>query len=204
MVEFVSATDEPARICSLVASQTVRQEAKEAINSESLIRFCYKARHMSVFEPVYYSARLTGVSRAFMAQITRHRHFSFMCSSQHYQDYRDYPIIGVNDSALYDACSASIKAYEDAVNRGVPVWEARMVLPEAMGVNMFMSGNARAWAEMLNKRLCYRNVPEMIRFARQMRVKLNEWFPELFTLVGPDCAELGHCTQGKMSCGGIK
>lgn len=203
-IEILNSTPEPARLCALVARQATMANPVLKHANCGLLEYCYTAKHRSVFEHASLTARITGVSRAFMAQITRHRHVSFMCSSQHYQDYRDYPII-VPDLTDFEegfnlAVARSTSLYGVMVDNGVEKPEARMILPEATAVNLIMTANAREWAHIMNLRLCKRNVREMRVWAGDMMMELRQWFPELFIHVGPDCVET-QCTQGPMKCG---
>ena len=207
-IKVLSCTTDPEALVMLAASQAIMKDpAKSMANQDGVIRFCYKAGHGSVLEHAVLSMRVTNVSRNFMAQIRTHRLASFTCSSQHYQDYTDYPHVcpEINDPELMSEFMRSVsdgnKLYERLVAAGVPVYEARYAMLPTATVNMIITANAREWARILNLRLCERNVPEMRAFARKANEVLRKWFPSLFNHVGPDCYELGHCTQGKMTCG---
>lgn len=198
-VEVLWATPDPEKWVAYAASQTMK-ECPEIGNTDSLIEFLYRAEHRSVFEHVSMSIRLTGVSRAFMAQITRHRLASFTCSSQHYQDYRNYPVVqNAYTERMQMAIEDAIEAYKEAVNTGVPKHVARMCLPEGMTVNMIMTANAREWAEIMHQRLCRRNTTETYIVCKEIFHKLFDWFPELFRFVGAQCRE-HSCLQGSMRC----
>lgn len=178
--------------------------ASKTGRADGLIKFLYTADHRSPLEHASMSLHLLGVSRAFMAQITRHRLASYTCSSQHYQDYSDYPVAPLycepypKDMRL--SIEEAVRTYSSSVQKGMPKDCARMVLPEGMTVNMLITANAREWAEIAHQRLCKRNTYETLAIARAIKEKLDAWFPELFTLVGPECFE-GGCKQGPMSCG---
>lgn len=200
-IKVLWATAEPARIVALAASQTMRRfpEINEQ-SYDSLISFLYKAEHRSPLEHAVICMQITGVSRAFMAQITRHRLASYTCSSQHYQNYSKYPVIeSVYTERMEMAMDDAVAAYSEAIETGVPKDVARMCLPEGMSVNMIMTANAREWAEILHQRLCSRNTSETLRVHMLIYNELLKWFPELFEHVGPQCHE-GDCKQGKMAC----
>ena len=139
---------------------------------------------------------ITGVSRAFLAQITRHRHTAFTSSSQHYQEYSEYPVIA-GDAETEAAAVQAVKAYQRLVKNGVPHEEARQALPNASAVNLIMTTTAREWASIINLRECKRNTQETLIWAIEAKRALYEWFPELFAHVGPDCHET-TCRQGRM------
>lgn len=201
-VELLWATPTPELFVAKAATQTMHKEMQSLKNSDALCEKLYKMKHYSPFEHVSASIRLTGVSRSFMAQITRHRHLSFTCSSQHYQDYSDYEWYADPSVELLaqPVIEKSIMEYERMVKAKVPVHEARQILPNAMAVNMVITGNARAWAEMLQKRLCRRNTYESFWACDAIHKVLKNWFL-VFKHVGPSCEEIGICFEGKMSCG---
>lgn len=135
-----------------------------------------------------------------MAQIRTHRLASFTCSSQHYQDYRDYEFMtaGLDEEAI-QIMSAAVKKYGEMVDAGMPKEKARQILPEAMHVNIILTANARQLAYMINLRVCRRNTEEMQLAMYKLRHECREWFPDFFNFIGPDCEMMG-CTQGKMAC----
>ena len=200
-VTILWATPNPAEVVCMAASQTVKQHPDFNGSIPSLIGFLYNAEHRSVLEHAVASIRLEGVSRAFMAQITRHRLASYTCSSQHYQNYSKYPVIESEYTERMEmAIDDAMAAYDEAIKNGIPKDVARMVLPEGMTVNMIMTANAREWAEILHQRLCDRNTIETHKVCKEIRLVLYDWFPELFQHVGPQCYE-ERCKQGKMRCG---
>lgn len=199
-VKLYTATKNPAQECATIASQSYKRlfQDKCGDNAESLCRRFYCEGHHSCLEFAYATLHITDVSRAFMAQIRTHRHLSFMCSSQHYQDYSDYPIVCKCD-AFEGIPQKAIEVYKKNLERGEDPSEARMVLPECMAVNMFISGNARAWADMLRKRLCVVNILEMNIVALCIHRVLKDWFPAVFNLVGADCEDgyMRGCREGE-------
>lgn len=203
-VQPVWYTTTPIQVVMLAAAHTMRKIESYDLETKAnldLVKYLYQADHRSVLEHAVLCVQITGVSRAFMAQITRHRLASYTCSSQHYQDYSQYPMIANNlyTTKMVNTIEQSLEAYREALDLKVPKDEARMVLPEALTVNMIMTANAREWAEILHQRLCNRNTHETRVVARQIREVCMEWFPELFKWVGPQCFE-GQCRQGKLSC----
>lgn len=164
--------------------------------AERLIRYVYRAGHGSILEHVSLCMMVTGVSRSFLAQITRHRHTAFSASSQRYQEYSDYPIIA-DDMETEAAAARAVEEYKNLVKSGVKPEEARQALPNASAVNLMITASAREWAAILNLRLCKRCSLEMQTWAQEAWTVLNSWFPELFAHVGADCHET-ECRQGHM------
>ena len=135
-----------------------------------------------------------------MAQIRTHRLTSFTCSSQHYQDYRDYNLLAAGlDEEAVQIMQAAVKKYGEMVDSGIPKEYARQILPEAMEVNMIMTANARQLAYMINLRACWRNCEEMQQVMLALSKECKAWFPEFFSFIWSDCCMTG-CTQGRMAC----
>lgn len=177
------------------------REVPDKLLSQKTLKFLWLAGHRSIFEHAAASFHLTGVSRSFMAQIRTHRLASFTCSSQHYQDYRDYNLLSAGlDEEAVQIMQAAIKKYGEMVDAGVPKEKARQILPEAMEVNMFLTANARQLAYMINLRMCHRNCEEMRLVMTALREQCIDWFPEFFMFIDQDCV-MGQCTQGHMACG---
>ena len=99
------------------------------------------------------------------------------------------------------ALETSLHEYNYLVDNGVPIYEARQVLPGAAAVNLIWTVNARSLVNFFTQRLCYRNVDEMQIFAERILERVTSWWPEFGGLMGPHCYTHGECNQGRMSCG---
>lgn len=198
-------TPEPAKQIYIAARLAmvsgVDPAAINPTKANNLVQTLYKAGHHAALEHACASLLVRDVSRAFMSQITRHRHLSFTCTSQHYQDYQDFPIIlGEENQKMRDLCNNIVWEYQHIQETdGIPKYEARQILPNAMGVNMVITANATAWAHVLRMRQCLRNVPEMHIFAHQAKWVLKDWFPALFELVCEPCNDgyLNGCRESQ-------
>jgi thymidylate synthase (FAD) len=152
--------------------------------------------HYSVLEHSSASFLVRGVSRALLAELTRHRHLSFSVVSQRYVDYSDTePVI---PPALVDepaTVESLIHAYADAVaiydrltarliRKGLPRKQAReaarCVLPNAAPVDMVVSGNLRAWRDVLGKRWHVAADAEIREFAGEILTSLRDIAPNSF------------------------
>lgn len=200
-IRVVYATPDPAdvvcRIAKLTQMNPYRDEP-EIKNKARLIEYLYKAEHRSVFQHVVISVYVTDISRALADQIRTAHHLSVTTTSQHYTDHSEFPVICASPK-VSKVAKAAQKRYAQLIEQGESKEEARQALPMAMGAAMYITANAQAWASFLHQRLCERNVPEMVYFARRLDVLLCTWFPELFIHVGQQCFE-GICKQGPMAC----
>jgi thymidylate synthase (FAD) len=135
------------------------------------------SKHTSTLEGISFTFAIEGVSRALLAQLTRHRvGFSYSVQSQRYVKFGsgdrsggfDYVIPdSVNDETKYviedDELIESVEIFAlamkfaqesyDALRKaGVPAEDARAVLPNAAACNLVMTANLRALLEFYSKR----------------------------------------------------
>lgn len=136
---------------------------------ERLFRQIVSSGHTSTLEHITFTFAVENVSRALLAQLTRHRHISFLVQSQRYvklsSDSRsggfDYVIPRkLLDVEVYtpqiDAFEKAMWAAQDSYNKliemGVPQEDARAVLPNAAATNLVMTLNLRTALEFYAKR----------------------------------------------------
>jgi len=91
---------------------------------------------------------------------------------------------GVTDEAhlqaLTDAFSAATLAYDTLRETGLLKQAARYVMPQATAMRGSISGNARAWLNMLNLRTSKKAMPETRLVAQMMRDELGKVWPTVF------------------------
>lgn len=194
--------------------------AKQLLNYEKtstdIIKNVVKFNHTSILEHLNYTFLIEGASRSFLAQITRHRHFSFTSGSQHYIDYSkiaDFVVpielleienLQEKEDAISKYNLANEKAlneYKELINSGIKHEVARQLLPNSTRNNLVVTGNLRQFINFLNQRLCFRNTSETHYIALKIYEELHKLNPEIMDQVGPDCIIRGFCTQGHKSCG---
>ncbi len=204
-VELIRATEDPMSIVSLALDLTMKSGTECFDKADpKIIRYLVDAEHHSPLEHVGYTFLIQGVSRSFLAQITRQRTFKPTSGSQHYQDYSEYPLIMHENMQsipdIEDMVSPPLDIYKDMLAVGIPKEEARQVLPNACAVNLMVTCDARNLMYFLKQRCCNRNVAEMRIFADKVLSLVTAHFPELFDFVGPQCYMDDKCKQGKMRC----
>lgn len=139
--------------------------------NEGYIRSILRQQHFSVLEHAHYVFLLHGVSRAFTHELERHRMLGYSQRSQRYVDEQEGSFVlpleleltGSREDqlAMLDAHQTVLQTYEDLVKRlmdaGAPRKRARQaaryVLPSGHATELVVSGNLRAWREVLAKRL---------------------------------------------------
>lgn len=203
-------TPNPGRVVAEACSITMKKMwgLADDIDEASLVRFLIRANHGNPLEHVFFRFKISHASRAFLAQITRHRIASYTTSSQHYQDYRDYPMV-MSEKMLrflednYPNLMYDIQAvYMEAIDRGgILPQEARQILPNAMAVNILLTVNARSLLNIFNLRLCNRNTDEMRIIVNKMWWAVEPMWRSFANESGPDCISYPNsCRQGKMQC----
>lgn len=209
-VTLLRHTGDPARLVAFAASHCMRNpegliEDASSCRPKSLVRYLLSAEHENPFEHVVFTFQVHGLSRSGMAQLTRHRHASYTFTSQHYQEYHEYPFIIHPEYTKHpewdEAFTMAMHFYDKLLRAGVPKEEARQVLPNAMSTTCVMTFNARSLINFIRLRLCKRNCAEIINLARVLRLNVIAAFPELFDDVHTMCVMDGKCNQGAMSCG---
>ncbi|WP_395759512.1 FAD-dependent thymidylate synthase [Streptomyces althioticus] len=152
--------------------------------------------HFSVLEHASVSFLVRGVSRALLAELTRHRHLSFSVVSQRYVDYSETePVIppALEGSQAAEDIRTEYRLqtdfYENLVkhlmeDKGLKRKQAReaarAVLPNAAPVDLVVTGNLRAWRDVLGKRWHVAADVEICRFAGLILSHLREVAPNSF------------------------
>ena len=173
---------------------------------------CAKAGHMSVYEHAYFTFHVSGISRACLAQLSRHRHLSLSVRSQRYCDESGNGVLGCiipksfNDEQLEIAMQTyreEIDKYKVLLASGVAKEDARMVLPNAMETELYLSANARALIEASHLRLCNRAQEEIRTMFGKMKEEIKQVSPEIAEMMVPQCEvnpNYPFCTE-RESCG---
>jgi thymidylate synthase (FAD) len=180
--------------------------------------------HQSPTEHASFTFGIEGVSRSFLAQISRHRLASLSVQSQRYVDMTSAGFVMPEEFTDDEPAS---KTFEDAVGYALESYEelrkyltvryiqsgmdaksaekkaqedARYVLPEACCTKMIITMNARELNHFFNMRCCNRAQWEIRECAEKMLKLVYPIAPHLFKNAGPSCA-CGACPEGAMSCG---
>jgi thymidylate synthase (FAD) len=169
-----------------------------------------RSGHWGPFEHPQATFAVKGVSRACMAQLTRHRHASFDVMSLRYVELDDdeplknrfaFPDTFSNDETVSregveeinlseeerldmaeEIYTKSIQYYNDLVESGVPKEDARMLLPLGTKVNLTFSMNARALMHLFDMRLKSDAQWEIREMTKKTLEHCKEWMPHTFNL----------------------
>jgi thymidylate synthase (FAD) len=175
---------------------------------ESFIKKLTDLGHQSPLEHCTFTFGVEGVSRALLAQLTRHRIASYSVKSQRYVKEGQFEYITPKsikeDDMLfleYIRLMKDIqKFYNSAIKRGVQPEDARYVLPNACSTQLIMTFNIRSLLNFFELRCCNRAQAEIRQLADIMLDICKEVAPNIFAKAGASCVR-GKCKEGKMCCG---
>lgn len=215
---LLSHTPEPEKTIAMAArlcySPSDILQLKKKLNNvsvEKLIRKIVRMGHHSVLEHVSFTFGIEGISRATSHQLVRHRLASYSQQSQRYVVFKDSvnyitpQTIEQNKEALQvfrkitDEC---FKSYQTLIKLGVPVEDARYVLPNASETRIMVTMNTRELLHFLKLRGCRRAQWEIRALAMEMLSIVKGIAPIIFEKAGPGCLT-GGCTEGEFYCGDI-
>lgn len=164
--------NKPSEIVSLEGGKYFGSKATDGgkgTDADRLIRHIVKSGHTSTLEHITFTFALEGVSRALLAQLTRHRvGFSYSVQSQRYVKFSsdsksegfDYvvpeKVYQKGEIAIieYKEMMANIQEMYDAlIALGVPQEDARSVLPQSATCNLVLTVNLRAALDFYAKRM---------------------------------------------------
>ena len=178
---------------------------------DSFIKTLTDLGHQSPLEHCTFTFGVEGVSRALLAQLTRHRIASYSVKSQRYVkegqfEYVVPPSIVDNQflKVKYNELMKRIQEfYNSTIDFGIPAEDARFVLPNATETNLIMTMNVRSLLNFFELRCCERAQWEIREMAYKMLDICKDIAPNLFAKAGPSCVR-GKCKEGKMCCGNPK
>ena len=187
-VTLVQATPNPIETIAQIASICYDSDPK---NPMSLVKHLYNNGHMSVFEHIYFTFKIEGISRACSHQLVRHRHCSFTQRSQRYCSEDGFEVVkpktigAIDEIDYYEKLMSRIERdYNELQGLDVPNEDARYILPNACATSLYLSCNLRELIHMANERLCTRAQWEIRDLVREM-CKLVD--PKLHFMLVPKC-----------------
>lgn len=180
-VTVMTATEKPIDVISLAAGSSTR---KDDVKYKRVERCILDGHSVSEFADVTF--KIEGISRACLAQLTRHRMASYCVESQRYNKYNfdgeDWyvvpPYIQESENLLnrYQTSMTYVALqYKAMLDDGVKAEDARFVLPEATKTNLHMKINARALFNFFEQRRNPRAQWEIHNLADEMIKSLREY-----------------------------
>ena len=183
-VTLIQATPNPVETIATIASICYDSNPK---NPMALVKHLYAGGHHSVFEHIYFTFKIEGISRACSHQLVRHRHCSFTQRSQRYcsEDGFEYVTPAAIPNADMEYVMERIDCwYNNFQAEDIPNEDARYILPNACATSLYLSCNLRELIHMCNERLCTRAQWEIRELVRNMRQLVD---PQLHFMLVPKC-----------------
>ena len=183
-VNLVQATANPIETIAKIASICYDSDPK---NPMTLVKHLYNSGHLSVFEHIYFTFKIEGISRACSHQLVRHRMCSFTQRSQRYCSENGFEYVAppsIGDENLYDAMMSEVMENYDILLEFAPKEDARYVLPNACATSLYLSCNLRELIHIANERLCTRAQWEIRELVQKMCDLVD---PQLHFMLVPKC-----------------
>lgn len=197
-----------SRLCYSASSIDELKKQSEEMDTQAFISRLTGYGHLSPVEHASFTFGIEGVSRALLAQITRHRIASFSVQSQRYVkaeelDYIVPPTIQALGEEAVEKYGEQMRTlhgwYKEWLELTGKAEDARFVLPNAAATRMIVTMNARELMHFFSLRCCNRAQWEIRTLAWAMLGMARRACGELFSNAGPGCV-YGACSEGKMSC----
>lgn len=190
---------------SVVANAATLCHAIEARDSAKTIELLLRKGHMTPFEHAIFRFEIAGVSRSLSHQLVRHRIASMTQESQ--RIVRPDQTLAICPPSVQAAGQKAVELYHQAINSsfynmnelqkmGVPLEDARYLLPNATSTRLLVTMNARSLMNFFEQRCCYMAQWEIRALADEMLALVRHVAPEIFAKAGRTCEARGICREG--------
>ncbi len=182
----------PLEFAGRACYQSFDRPNPKTADTGDYLRNIIKLGHESVLEHASVTFYITGVSRSFTHELIRHRHLSFSQLSQRYVDMEKMqavipPALRADAPEVLDINLRLVRSLYDWLEahlRELPVKQrreaARCVLPNMTETRIVVTGNLRAWRDMLKKRLSPAADKEMQEVSKLILNELTKLYPSVF------------------------
>jgi thymidylate synthase (FAD) len=92
------------------------------------------------------------------------------------------------------------KQYDNLLKMGIPMEDARYILPNATCTNIIMTMNARSLLNFFELRCCLHAQWEIRILANKLLGLVRKEAPTIFSHAGPSCKTKGYCPENKPDC----
>lgn len=172
-----------------------RPNPATAATEDYLRRTLFEQGHWSIAEHASATFYITGVSRAFSHELIRHRHLSYSQLSQRFVDeadanivvppaMREHPVLAAEARGEASATLRAYRQFADILGETMPRKQAReaarAVLPNMVETRIVVTGNLRAWHEVVERRTAPDADAEMREVMGMVRDKLTTIAPTIF------------------------
>ena len=165
-------------------------------DADYIERTIFEQTHGSILEHATATLYFTGVSRAFLTELTRHRHLSFSVRSQRFVNEEGANIVippAMKDlrhtkNTLLEKFEDQLHTYrwlvqqnlDNGYTRKQAREAARAILPSMTETKMTVTGNFRAWLEVIERRTAPDADAELQKVMGMAREALRPLAPSIF------------------------
>lgn len=188
-VTLIQETPNPVETIANIA--TICYGKDKAKNPKKLVENLLRLKHLSVFEHIYFTWKIEGISRICLAQLTRHRHASYTVRSQRYcseseqsfivPESMDYNVALIQE--YYTFMDTAKDFYDYLISWGVKREDARFVLPQALETELYMSCNLRELLHIYKLRSDKSAQWEIRELVEKIRESVNPELDFMFEMV---------------------
>ncbi len=218
-VHLMAHTPEPEKVCAMAArmcySALRPEELADAVAGKdqgAFLKRILASGHTSVLEHASFTFAVEGVSRALLAQLTRHRIASYSVQSQRYVSMKEgfNYIVPPRIRELGPEAEEEYRREMETAHEWYCHWQellgpdgnedARFALPAASETRLTVTMNCRELLHFFSLRGCSRAQWEIRALAEEMLRCCKQVSPVIFGDAGPGCVR-GACPEGAKSCG---
>jgi len=199
-VELLSCT--PNALDLLIYTKNTRLQSGETLQSignksdewrEEQLDYMKKTIQSS-FEFVNYVFKISEVTRSFTHQLVRSRHNSYAQESLRAVDAREASYRNATNSPVMDNVLEMVfDAYAEMVDEGVPIQDAREILPTGIHTSIIVGANLRSLSQMDELRLCTRTAGEYQDVFKEMKGQVEMVHPWAEPFLQVACVKTGIC-----------
>ena len=154
-----------------------------------LIKQIVRHGHQSTLEHINFTFSIEGVSRACLAQLTRHRLAGYSVRSQRYVKGVQWAE-GVNEMEnepmIQDHLGKIEELYEALLAAGYSAEDARMILPNQAATNLVMTINLRSFMNLWQVRRpgthAQHEIAALVDIMREEIIRVEPWIAELLEI----------------------
>lgn len=156
-------------------------------SDEAFVRQLIKIGHLGVLEHINFTFHISEVSRILSHQLVRHRLASYLqMSNRHVKPEHNHYVIpdtidNLDKRVMYQGIvDYAYVGYKSLIEKGVPIEDARYVLPPAFFTHISMTMNTRTLKHFLELRLDKSAHGEIRELANQIFILAYNKYPILF------------------------
>ena len=185
-------------------------DKSHAGDTAEIIREIIASKRRRELEQVSVTMLFNDISLAGITHMVRHRMQSIIvpeyvrtCSFDNY--IIPDSIVEAGETERYKAAFArSREVCDKLMGLGMYGYDRVYMFLSGMTVPIMTTMNANELLTFCKLRTCNRAQWEIKRYADELLMKLRDRCPELFSQFGPSCYVMGHCPEGRMTCGDMQ